>query len=88
MTSALETVSGQLPCRTPADGGLGNALVGQRFTFQKTVPATGVISYPPPVTGLNFNLVQWVRHSHSQKVIWLVFESPSWSFRLQLQGAQ
>jgi len=80
MTSALETMSGQLPCRTVADGGLGDAFVGQRVETQKTVPAKGVISYPPRATGLNFNLVQWVTHSQSQKVVWLVFNSPDGRF--------
>jgi len=88
MTSALETMSGQLPCRTVADGGLGDAFVGQRVETQKTVPAKGVISYPPRATGLNFNLVQWVTHSQSQKVVLACIQLTRWSVRLQLQVGQ
>jgi hypothetical protein len=80
MKTPLEAASALQPCGIPADGALENALVGQRVDTQKTVPAKGVISYPPRATGLNFNLIQWVRHSRSQKVVWLVFNSPTGRF--------
>jgi hypothetical protein len=80
MKTPLEAASALQHCGIPADGALENALLGQIVNLQKTVPAKGVTSYPSRATGLNFNLIQWVRHSQSQKVVWLVFNSSEGRF--------
>lgn len=80
MSAPIETALAGKPFGTIADGAPRNPLAGQTVNLQKTLLAKGVMTYPPPATGFNFNLVQGVRHSQSQKVVWLVFNSPDGRF--------
>lgn len=75
MSASIEAVIGPATYGTPTGDAPGDASLGQIVNLQKTLPAKGVISYPPRATGFNFNLVQWVRHSQSQKVVWLLINS-------------
>jgi hypothetical protein len=38
------------------------------------------ISYPPPSTGTNYNLVDEVEHDPNEKVIWKIIRSPDGDF--------
>jgi hypothetical protein len=80
MSAPIETALTGKPAGTIADGAPGNPSAGQRVNSQKIVLPKGVISYPPHATGSNFSLLQWVRHSQSQKIIWLVFNSQDGRF--------
>ena len=39
-----------------------------------------MVSYPPPATGVNYNLVDKVEHSLGDRVIWYIIHSPDGSF--------
>jgi hypothetical protein len=39
-----------------------------------------IVSYPPPATGTNYNLVEKVEHNPGDKVIWLIINSPEGRF--------
>ena len=41
---------------------------------------TRVVSYPPPSTGTNYNLVDKVEHEPNDKVIWKIIRSPDGHF--------
>jgi hypothetical protein len=41
---------------------------------------TGMVSYPPPSTGTNYNLVDKVEHPASDRVIWHIIHSPEGNF--------
>jgi hypothetical protein len=43
-------------------------------------PSRRVISYPPPSTGTNYNLVDKVEHGRNDKVIWKIIRSPDGHF--------
>jgi hypothetical protein len=75
MSASIERASARQLSGTLAGDAPGNALVEPRVNFQKPLPANGVISYPPAAAECNYNLVEWVRHSQSQKVVWLVINS-------------
>ncbi len=42
--------------------------------------APGIVSYPPPGTGTNHNLVEAVEHGPDEKVIWKIIHSPDGDF--------
>jgi hypothetical protein len=39
-----------------------------------------MVSYPPPATGVNYNLVDSVEHDLDDRVIWHIINSPDGSF--------
>jgi hypothetical protein len=39
-----------------------------------------MVSYPPPATGVNYNLVEKVEHNLGDRVIWHIIHSPDGSF--------
>jgi hypothetical protein len=39
-----------------------------------------MVSYPPPATGVNYNLVDKVEHGPGDRVIWHIINSPDGSF--------
>jgi hypothetical protein len=39
-----------------------------------------VVSYPPPSTGTNYNLIDKVEHEPNDKVIWKIIRSPDGHF--------
>src|SRR2546430_7626884 len=39
-----------------------------------------IVSYPPPSTGTNHNLVDKVEHNQGERVIWHMINSPDGSF--------
>ena len=41
---------------------------------------TRMVSYPPPSTGTNYNLVDKVEHEPGDRVIWYIIHSPDGSF--------
>jgi hypothetical protein len=41
---------------------------------------TRLVSYPPPSTGTNYNLVDKVEHDLNDRVIWYIIHSPEGSF--------
>jgi hypothetical protein len=43
-------------------------------------PSMTVISYPPPATGVNYNLIDKVEHELNDKVIWKIVRSPDGHF--------
>jgi len=47
---------------------------------KKYRPLTRMVSYPPPSTGTNYNLVDPVPHDPSDRVIWYIIHSPEGSF--------
>jgi hypothetical protein len=41
---------------------------------------TRMVSYPPPATGVNFNLIVKVEHDESERVVWHIINSPDGRF--------
>jgi hypothetical protein len=41
---------------------------------------SGIVSYPPPSTGINYNLVDKVEHDLNDRVTWHIIHSPEGSF--------
>jgi hypothetical protein len=65
---------------TPLQAAKERRLNCDKATRHQSRRLSGMVSYPPPSTGINYNLVDKVKHSLGDRVIWYIIHSPDGSF--------